>query len=136
VGLDPRRLAGRGRGWRGLLLTLVVLACHHGKRPTEPAPDDKPADVLLDVINHNWLDVIIYVVHDGARTRVGTASASSQSNFTLPARLLGQGREIRLLGHPIGGSGRATTETLVVQPGQWIEWTLESDLARSSVGVF
>jgi hypothetical protein len=28
------------------------------------------------------------------------------------------------------------TETLVVQPGQYIEWTLETDLARSSVGVY
>jgi hypothetical protein len=28
------------------------------------------------------------------------------------------------------------TETVVVQPGQWIEWTLESDLKRSAIGVY
>ena len=54
----------------------------------------------------------------------------------LPARLLGQGREIRLLGDAIGNEAYATTDILVVQQGQYIEWTLETDLRRSSVGVF
>ena len=54
----------------------------------------------------------------------------------LPARLLGQGREIRLWGHPIGGTGGTLTESVVVQPGQWIEWTLETDLSRSAIGVY
>jgi hypothetical protein len=76
------------------------------------------------------------VVHDGQSTRVGTASASSSVSLALPARLLGQGREIRLVGHPIGGSGSVITETVVVQPGQYVEWTLESDLRRSAIGVF
>ena len=30
----------------------------------------------------------------------------------------------------------ARTQTLILQPGQYIEWTLETDLRRSSVGVF
>jgi hypothetical protein len=76
------------------------------------------------------------VVRDGQAVRVGIANATSAASFTLPARLLGQGRELRLLGHPIGGTGGAVTESVVVQPGQWIEWTLESDLDRSAIGVY
>ena len=119
-----------------LLALAAVPACHHAKRDAEPDPETAPVDVPLEIDNHNWLDVTIYVVHDGERSRVGIANASSQSSFVLPARLMGQGHEVRLLGHPIGGTGGTITETVVVQPGQYIEWTLETDLNRSAIGVY
>jgi len=121
-----------------LPLFLAATACRHAA--PEPrsavAPADPNADVPLEIDNHNWLDVIIYVVRDGQASRVGIANASSSASFSLPVRMLGQGREIRLWGHPIGGTGGTLTESVVVQPGQWIEWTLESDLDRSAIGVY
>jgi hypothetical protein len=126
-----------GRDGVVLVLGLAAgLACHHAKHDDQPAPDTAPVDVPLEIDNHNWLDVVVYVVHDGERDRVGIANASSQSNFVLPARMVGQGHELRLLGHPIGGTGGTITETVTVQPGQYIEWTLESDLSRSAIGVY
>jgi hypothetical protein len=119
-----------------LALPLSGTACHHtAAAHAHPTPEGPP-DVPLEIANHNWLDVIIYVVRDGQPMRVGIANASSSASFSLPARLLGQGREIRLWGHPIGGTGGTLTESVVVQPGQWIEWTLESDLSRSAIGVY
>ncbi len=44
--------------------------------------------------------------------------------------------EIQLFGDAIGNDTYARTDILVVQAGQYIEWTLETDLRRSSVGVF
>ena len=119
-------------------LALSGPACHHAGSDSGPPPVAAAADsaVPLEIANHNWLDVIIYVVRDGQPTRVGIANASSSASFTLPARLLGQGREVRLWGHPIGGTGGTLTESVVVQPGQWIEWTLETDLDRSAIGVY
>jgi hypothetical protein len=128
--------------WPQLLLLvafpLAGPACHHAapEPAAGPEPTGRAADVPLEIANHNWLDVIIYVVRDGQPMRVGIANATSSASFTLPARLLGQGRELRLWGHPIGGTGGTLTETVVVQPGQWIEWTLESDLSRSAIGVY
>ena len=121
-----------------VLPTAALCGCSHATHEAANAAyaSDANTDVPLEIANHNWLDVIIYVLHDGQPTRVGVANASSSASFTLPARLLGQGREIRLFGHPIGGSGSAFTETVVVQPGQYIEWTLESDLERSAIGVY
>jgi hypothetical protein len=123
-----------------VLLAAVPLSgtgCHHAaKTDSPPAPANSATDIPLEIANHNWLDVIIYVVRDGQAMRIGIASASSSASFTLPARLLGQGRELRLWGHPIGGTGGTLTESVVVQPGQWIEWTLESDLDRSAIGVY
>ncbi|HEX2250223.1 MAG TPA: hypothetical protein VHH32_07720 [Gemmatimonadales bacterium] len=54
----------------------------------------------------------------------------------LPHRLLGVGRELQLYGDPIGSTERAITEVVVVQPGQFVEWLLESGLARSTVAVY
>jgi hypothetical protein len=119
-----------------LLLGTSVACSHHVSSEKGPAPSEGNTAIPLEVTNHNWLDVVISVVHDGLRTRVGTASASSSSSFALPARLLGQGREIRLVGRPIGGASSVITETIVVQPGQYIEWTLEADLPQSSIGVY
>jgi hypothetical protein len=125
---------------QGALLLLAGFAagagCHHAKHADQPEPDAAPVDVPLEIDNHNWLDVVIYVLHDGERSRVGIANASSQSSFVLPARMVGQGHELRLLGHPIGGEGGTVTETVTVQPGQYIEWTLENDLNRSAIGVY
>lgn len=105
-------------------------------KSSQQAAAPAEGEIALSVTNHSFLDVVIYVPHDGQQTRVGTVTGSSSQQFYLRPRLLGMGREIRLLGHPIGGQTTARTETLVVQPAQYIEWTLETDLRRSSVGVY
>jgi hypothetical protein len=130
-------LAGRcGAALLFVLIGSVVGCSHHSSPEKSPRPSEGKTDIPLEVTNHNWLDIVISVIHDGQRTRVGTANGTSSSSFALPARLLSQGREIRFVGHPIGGSDSVITEPVVVQPGQYIEWTLESDLRRSSIGVY
>jgi hypothetical protein len=92
--------------------------------------------IALNVTSHYYLDVVIYALHDGVSTRVGTVTGSSSAVFYLPERLLGQGREIQLLGDPIGSTDFARTEIIIVLVGQYIQWTLAADLRQSSVGVF
>ena len=127
----------------GMVLAALLLAtpaCFWHRKPAPAARNaalDVPeGEIALQVTNHNFLDVTIYVLHNGQRTRVGTVTGSSSQVFYLPGRLLGLGREIQLLGDPIGSTDFAVTETLIIQPGQYIEWTLETDLRRSSVGVY
>ena len=124
-----------------VVLLLAAPACFLFSRGHQPDDQSVQADaseseVALNVTNHNYLDVVVFVLHDGQRTRVGMVSGSSSTVFFLPIRLLGQGREIRLYGDAIGNDSYAVTDVLVVQRGQYIEWTLETDLRRSSVGVF
>jgi hypothetical protein len=122
------------------VLLFAVSACfifnRGSKAAAAPAIDVPEGEIALSVTNHNYLDVVVYVLHDGLQTRVGTVTGSSSTVFFLPARLLGQAREIQLLGDAIGNDAYARTDILVVQRGQYIEWTLETDLRRSSVGVF
>ncbi len=122
------------------VLLLAAPACFIFNRENKVAPSPEirvpEGEIALSVTNHNYLDVVIYVLHDGVQTRVGMVTGSSSTVLFLPVRLLGQGREIQLLGDAIGNDTYARTDILVVQAGQYIEWTLETDLRRSSVGVF
>ncbi len=125
------------------LRTLTLIATASGcfllkhAAPARPPGVEVPAtEIAVSVTNHNYLDVVIYIVHDGERTRIGTVTGSSSQLFHLPARLLGMSHEIQLYGDPIGSTDFARTETLIVHPGQYIEWTLETNLGRSSVAVY
>ena len=121
-------------------LLLAAPACfvfNRGSKAAPPPAVDVPeGEIALNVTNYNYLDVVIYVLHDGQRTRVGMVTGSSSAVFFIPVRLLGMGHELQLYGDAIGSDEYARTETLVIQPGQYIEWTLETQLRRSSVGVF
>ncbi len=93
--------------------------------------------VTLDVNNHNWLDVVVYVVHSGQRTRVLTVVATGTASVVVPNfTLRNSGGQIRLLAHAIGNPTTFMSETIVARPGMTIDWTLESDLKRSSLAVW
>jgi len=126
---------------RAALAALLVgaSACfifNRGTADPRPAVEAPAGEIALNVTNHNYLDVVVYVLHDGQQTRVGTVTGSSTALLFVPIRLLGIGHELQLHGRAIGSDAFARTQTLIIQPGQYIEWTLETDLRRSSVGVF
>ena len=52
--------------------TSGCLVFHRGTADPRPAFDVPEGEIALNVTNHNYLDVVIYVVHDGQQTRVGT----------------------------------------------------------------
>lgn len=122
------------------VLLLAAPACfifnRGGKAASSPASNVPEGEIALSVTNHNYLDVVVYVLHDGLQTRVGTVTGSSSALLFLRMRLLGMGHELQLYGRAIGSDAFARTQTLIIQPGQYIEWTLETDLRRSSVGVY
>ena len=118
-----------------LLSIAMATACI---RPPAPGPSDPLSSgrVVVTVHNNYRADITVYVVGDGQPTRVGTATAATTTSFDVPARLLGQGRQLRLRADPIGGRAVYTSELVRVGPGQRVEWTLETDLERSSIAVY
>jgi len=121
-------------------LAIAFLAGCAGHKAS-PAPDvvafAGDETVKLDVNNHNWLDVVIYVVHSGQRTRVATVVATGSASVVVPNHALrNSGGQIRLLVHAIGNPNTFMSETIVARPGMTIDWTLESDLKRSSLAVW
>jgi hypothetical protein len=112
---------------------LSCLACHP-KLP-EVGPVEDSGQISIQVINRNRIDVMVYVAHDGIRNRLGLATASTTTQFTLSLRTLGAGHEYRLVGDPLGVRVLVTTETLFGQPGDEVTWQLEDSFARSTVVV-
>ena len=108
-----------------------------GARST--ASEEDPAvnaQVAIEVENHNYSDIVIYLVRGNHAQRLGMVTGLSTSQYVVPYRSLGTGGDARLRAYPIGGPRAFTSEDLNVQPGQWIKWTLESDLSRSFLGVY
>ena len=124
---------------RAALVSCLALASLAGCLKPPPAMPSDPIStgrVILTVNNNYRADVTVYVLSDGQPTRVGLATSATTATFDISSRLLGQGRQVRLRADPIGGRTVYTSELIRVGPGQRIEWTLETDLSRSSIAVY
>ncbi|MFL5516334.1 MAG: hypothetical protein ACJ8DJ_09260 [Gemmatimonadales bacterium] len=130
------------RGVGRLLLTacLAVMALSgcasktDGEAQTPAAAANVP--VGLEVENHGWADIVVYLVRGTAEERLGTVGSLNSTVFTFPFHRLGTGNDARLKADPIGSDRVFYSEDIHIQPGQSIKWTLESDLSRSFLGVY
>jgi hypothetical protein len=127
------------RGVVGLIALALALAGADGcSRPARLEGDEPElvnradAVVTVRVVNHSQLDATIYLVHDGARDRLGTVTAASTSAFAVRGRSLATG-DFTLVADPLGATRTTATERLNVLQGMEFIWTIESDFSRSSV---
>ncbi len=114
---------------------LLAASCAHRTK----AADDEPkaeAEFVLNVVNHHLQDVRIYLLSSGQALRVGTVTAMTDHSFTLPSWMLGSSHVILIYVNAIGGNEYYQTESISIQPGQYIELRLETDLTRSTFGVY
>ena len=121
--------------------TLVGCATHraHASVPvTLSSPDSvTPVDSLvLEIDNHNWSDIVVYVLHDGLSSRLAQVTAGRSLSIPLRPRHIGSMGTLRLAVHPIGGSSDYQSESLSLRTGNTIRLTVESRVAHSSVAVW
>jgi hypothetical protein len=123
---------------RRVALASLLLGCAGKSEDSEQdvRPSETSAEVMLEVENHGWSDIVIYLVRGTAVDRIGMVGSLNTGTFVFPYRKLGIGTDIRLRADPIGGPRSFTSENLLVQPGQSVKWTLESDLTRSFLAVY
>ena len=91
------------------------------------------APIKVKVRNNGWLDMRVYAVTRGNRWRLGTASTGQLLTVELPRHLQADIFQLELVAYPIGGSGVAMTEELLLSPGDQVDWVLENTLAFSTV---
>ena len=116
----------------------VLEACSHSvpvKDFDEPVAAP-PTPVVLEVENHNWADVILYVVHDGIQTRFAQVAAAHNLSIEIPERLQGQMGIIKIGARRIGGNDSYLSQAISLRGNSAVRFTIESSLNRSSVGVW
>ena len=118
-----------------MAILLPACALHHG-RSDEELVAEAPSPIVLEVENHNWADVVLYIVHDGTQTRFAQVAAAHDLSVEIPATLQGEMRVIRLAARRIGGTDSFLSPEISLRGGLAVRFTIESSLARSSVGVW
>ena len=115
-----------------LLFALGAAGCHRGAF-ANTAPGTQ-GSVNLVVQNQNFYDMDVYVVSEGLATRIGDVTGNSTARFTLDPSFF-PSSELRIVGTPIGGNGRASSGPLNVAPGQTVTFTIGSTLRQSSATI-
>jgi hypothetical protein len=122
-----------------VLAAALVAGCarSHPVTKLSDAAADPPAEpVVLEVENHNWSDINIYVLHDGRRDRLTTVTATKDVSMELPTKFQGEMGIFRLIVYRIGGRDSYVTDPISIRTGNTVRLTVESDLQRTSVGVW
>lgn len=121
---------------------LLILAVMLGACARNPDPGEErsviyraESDLTIRVINHSQLDATLYIVHDGARDRLGLVTAATTSTFTVRSRMIGAAGEFSLLADPIGQTRSTQTQSLHTAEGSTFTWTLETDFSRGAIMV-
>lgn len=115
------------------MLVVTAASCSRGRK-SESAPVPS-GPVSLRIENHNWVNVVVYVLHGGQRTRLGMATGSKTTDMTIPYWIVGQVSSIQLQGEAVGSSDRIITDAVTVRPWMRLAWTLETDLSRSALAI-
>jgi hypothetical protein len=88
---------------------------------------------FVSVENHNFLDLDVFAIQRGApRRRLGMVTGASTVTFTLPREFVAAGT-VRIVAVPIGGFGSAGSGQVSVSRGETIVFSVEQNLALSSV---
>jgi hypothetical protein len=111
---------------------LLISCAPHRRAEPELTGDE----LQLEVANNNWSDVIIYMLHDGVRTRFIAVTAARSASAPIPTRYVSSNGTVQILVHRIGGNDEYVSPVVSVRMSRTVALTLESNLARSSLGVW
>jgi hypothetical protein len=113
------------RVFLGSLLATAACFMHRGA----DVEDDSDL-VTINIINHHRLNVTIFNVAQGHRDRIGEVTAATNGQFKLHLRRY-VSSEIQLYADAVGSPETVRAEVLHLQPGDIVDWTLETELNRS-----
>lgn len=118
-------------------LALALTACGaSGRRAggdTAPRPDRTP--VTVNVRNLAWTSIHVYAISGAAWQSLGVLTSQGEETYEIPPGVIGARREIRLAADPVGSSRAYISDPIHVEDGDRVMWTIQDNLALSSVTV-
>ena len=128
----------RSARWRPVMLAIAFVAmvgCHRQQQPDEDDDSFVPLPpVPVHVKNENFADVNINAIIGGVSRRLGTVTGNSVGDFVINYGL-SPGQPIILTAIAIGGAGGVSSGSLLVAPGQMIDFRIGSVIRQSSASV-
>jgi hypothetical protein len=121
------------------LFLLQALACSRAHPDPTPTPDTQTVvvdELTLEVENHNWSDIVVFVTHDGVTSRLMQVTANTNVSCPIPKHFVSAIGVLRLSVRRIGGTDGYASEPVSVRTGTTLRLTVESTVARSSVAVW
>ncbi|HTE54722.1 MAG TPA: hypothetical protein VK698_27900 [Kofleriaceae bacterium] len=126
------RILRRSLALAGLVaLAAAPAACVHGQQTPADAPTE--AVVGVQVINHAASPVSISLDSGAGRQPLLVLGAHGVTSFEVPIRSLAQSRIVRLSARELGNARQVARVSARVMAGQTIVWTIEPNIAFSSV---
>jgi hypothetical protein len=98
-----------------LALAITSMGCRTGNASRKTG--DVPVQTTIDVQNQDFNDMTVYVIVNGARTRLGIAPGNKTTVLTIPEYLITGTSFVRFVCDPIGGNRTPVTEEVDVTPG-------------------
>ena len=109
-------------------------ACAPATQHARMASAERRTTLVIE--NHNWADMVIYVLRGTQRSRVGSVNSMSTARFKLPESVAGTYGELRIQADPIGSRRTYTSPVINVVPGTQVELRLENNISISSFAVY
>jgi hypothetical protein len=121
--------------WKVMLLGALT-ACGAKEEPGDVAPMAAGVPVTVVAENRGTDDVVVSLVRDGLRQRLGLVTAQSDGNFEIPWSQVSNSGRVRLIATPIAGRRSFVSEQLVLRPGSEVTVSLTPLLGQSFVRVY
>ena len=103
-----------------LLLCLSAACASRGNGEGIPAPTLAQNVGSVQVTNDGHEDIVLYMISDGARYRLGRVSRMETGQFRIPALAGGDqlSYQVELLAEPVGNAQPFSTGRILWRPGQ------------------
>ncbi len=118
-----------------LAIGLAVCGCASSGGRSDDTPEAEE-DTVVEITNRNWSTIHAYVIAGARRISLGLVSTHRTETFSLPPGSVGATPQLRFLAILIGSPRAYLSDDVLVEPGDFVEWVVEHDLAHSHVSVF
>lgn len=117
----PKRHANRrhpvGRVMRYLVLGLFAVQTLLSGCAARGTRRSAPPQTVLEVDNHSFADMTIYVINGGQRVRIGFAPGLRKTDLTIPPSMISGTRQLSFLADPLGSNRTSVSDQIYVSPG-------------------
>jgi len=91
---------------------------------------------VVRVTNHNWNDMEIFAIRNGGRRTLGVVGAAQQATLLVSEDMLDTDGTLQLAARIQGQRDMIVMDPVRVPSGDYLDWSLENEFGRSSVGYF